>query len=179
MSRFAQVVMFLGISFGVQAFAATYEWTDSSGVVHFTDNPDKIPPKYRNRVRERESMGGEGTPAQQKEVAPGGEDKVPAAVPTNGPGTYGGHDEQWWRNEFATRRGNVKELSDDLADKERRLTELRRKRVIYARGRDREAYFALGKEVEDDRTALKEAQKRLEELESDATTYGVPMGWRQ
>ena len=30
-----------------------YTWTDSSGVLHATDNPDNIPPEYRNKVKNK------------------------------------------------------------------------------------------------------------------------------
>ncbi|MHB8058012.1 MAG: DUF4124 domain-containing protein [Desulfuromonadaceae bacterium] len=32
------------------ADAVTYNWTDDQGVVNFTDNPDRIPAKYRSKA---------------------------------------------------------------------------------------------------------------------------------
>jgi len=29
-----------------------YKWTDSAGVIHYTNDPDAIPPQYRNRLEE-------------------------------------------------------------------------------------------------------------------------------
>lgn len=34
------------------AQSATYQWTDKKGVVHYTDNFDRIPPEHQNRARE-------------------------------------------------------------------------------------------------------------------------------
>ncbi|MDQ6959032.1 MAG: DUF4124 domain-containing protein [Mariprofundaceae bacterium] len=33
--------------------ASFYQWKDDAGVTHFTDNPDMVPPKYRNKVPQR------------------------------------------------------------------------------------------------------------------------------
>ena len=32
------------------AIAQTYRWTDRQGVIHFTDNPEAVPPAYRKRA---------------------------------------------------------------------------------------------------------------------------------
>lgn len=44
------LVWLLGVSVS-SALAQLYRWTDDSGKVHMTDNPETIPPAYRNRVR--------------------------------------------------------------------------------------------------------------------------------
>ena len=54
-----------------------YKWTDSEGVVHFTDDPNKIPPEYRERIEKEydfKDSGGEST-------KPGGMDKEPKENP--------------------------------------------------------------------------------------------------
>lgn len=38
------------------AGAETFTWTDERGVIHFTDSPESIPAKYRNRVDTREDI---------------------------------------------------------------------------------------------------------------------------
>lgn len=40
-----------------------YEWVDNSGVLHFTDRPEKVPPSYKNRVRERKMKRGTPSPS--------------------------------------------------------------------------------------------------------------------
>jgi hypothetical protein len=44
----------------------SYSWTDSSGAIHFTDDPGSIPTKYRHKVNVRESIA--GTPAYSPPV---------------------------------------------------------------------------------------------------------------
>jgi hypothetical protein len=36
------------------AWATVYQWTDSQGIVHMTDDPDKVPAKYRKVLKTRE-----------------------------------------------------------------------------------------------------------------------------
>jgi hypothetical protein len=38
------------------ANAETYRWTDEHGVIHFTDSPDSIPAKFRNKVKTGEDI---------------------------------------------------------------------------------------------------------------------------
>ena len=38
------------------ANALTYEWTDSAGVVHFTDSPENIPPAYLQHVIKKDDI---------------------------------------------------------------------------------------------------------------------------
>lgn len=53
------VALMLCISATTVADAAIYQWKDDKGVIHFTDDGDKIPQRYENRVKEVE-----GTPAR-------------------------------------------------------------------------------------------------------------------
>ncbi len=39
-------------SFAPRASADIYRWEDEGGVVHFTDDPSSIPPKYKGKARE-------------------------------------------------------------------------------------------------------------------------------
>lgn len=52
-----------------------YEWTDNNGVVHMTDDPGKVPKKYRNkklkkRVEPRKEAGQEQPQSEAIEPAP-------------------------------------------------------------------------------------------------------------
>jgi len=46
------LVLLLSVIFASSASATVYKWMDDRGVVTFTDNPDKIPLAYRDRVEE-------------------------------------------------------------------------------------------------------------------------------
>ncbi len=106
------------------AHATTYEWTDNQGGLHFTDNLDKVPARYLNKVRkvdvqpviqEREQPS---QPAQQS-IAPAAQN------------IFGGHDEMWWRSSFKALRDEMKSIQDGLPGKKEKLAELRRKFSIF------------------------------------------------
>jgi hypothetical protein len=153
------------------ALAGVYEWTDSQGGVHFTDNADKIPAKYRNKAREKELQ-----PVIEIKSEP-----AQAVTPTvqSTPSSYGGHDETWWRASYSGLREEMKNIQENLPDKRDRLTELRRKREIFQKTSGRIAYYDMLKEIERDETRVKVLQKELDDLDDKAAKAGVPLGWRQ
>lgn len=156
--------------------AAVYEWVDDKGVVHFTDNADKIPPKYLKKVRERDNGAGSVT-------------ITPQAVPSDRPsdrqtGSAAGrerirNDEGVWRSRFTSLREEKKRIELGLAAKREKLMTLRRKRTIYQRSTDRTAYNEQNAEIEQDEARIKELEKKLLELDAEAARAGVPMEWRQ
>ena len=156
--------------------AATYEWVDSAGVTHFTDDLDRVPAKYRSRVKERESVKSEEpTGTIQRQPAPAAEKP---AVPAKRE-IYGGHDEAWWRSAFGDLRKEQKTLQDRISGKREQLAAIHRRRVIYQKPSDREAYNKLNQEILDDEAHSKELQGRLDALNQDAIRAGVPDEWRQ
>jgi len=153
------------------ALAGVYEWTDSQGGVHFTDNADKIPAKYRNKAREKEMQ-----PVIEIKSEP-----AQAVTPTvqSTPSSYGEHNEAWWRASYSGLRDEMKNIQDNLPDKREKLTQLRRKREIYQKTSGRIAYYDMLKEIERDEARVKELQKELADLDDKAAKAGVPLAWRQ
>lgn len=166
-------ILFIGILvMCTVAHAATYEWTDNQGGLHFTDNLDKVPAKYLNKVRkvdvqpviqEREQAS---QPAQQS-IAPAGQNM------------FGGHDEMWWRSSFKALHDEMKNLQDNLPGKRGRLNELRRKFYIFSKPGDRIAYYDLYAEIGNDEARITDLQKQLADLDGAATRAGVPREWRK
>jgi chromosome segregation ATPase len=154
------------------ADAATYEWTDSRGGVHFTDDSDKIPAKYRNKAREVNVTPENVAPSQpQSRIVP------PAARESES--SYGGHNEMWWRSSFKTLRKEMKNIQENLPRKRDQLAKLRRQRTIYQKPSGRIAYYDMLREIERDEARVTELQKQLAELDTKANKAGVPLGWRQ
>jgi hypothetical protein len=185
------------------AHAAIYRWTDSKGVVHFTDNRANIPAKYRSKAQrlkryeehpaqagaEPQRRGSKTIPQPTSQGAPGSPSPpppsatpppaaqpAPAAVDTFSPG---GHNELWWRERFATLRRELKSLQDGLAQKQAQLIEVRRQRTIYQRPGDREAVSAVQGAISADEARINEVLNRITALELDAARAGVPTDWRQ
>jgi hypothetical protein len=103
------------------AHAATYEWVDKQGVMHFTDDPDKIPFKYRNKARQLDLTpvpGEKEQPPAQPQPRPA--DETGPAV-DKAKSLYGGHNETWWRASFKARRDEVKTIQEALPDKKEKL----------------------------------------------------------
>lgn len=50
------IMAFLLLGGSGYARAETFNWTDEHGVIHFTDSPESIPAKFRNKVKTREDI---------------------------------------------------------------------------------------------------------------------------
>lgn len=116
------------LSFPVAASAETYQWTDDAGVVHFTDNLERIPPKYLKRVKELPSVGGQAPPSSPAE-APAPPEVQPAPKPLT-PLLFGGLDERSWRTRFTTLREERAVIEESLPKKREELNRLHRRWVI-------------------------------------------------
>jgi len=156
------------MTFGI-AQAEIYQWTDKNGAVHFTDNQDKIPAGYRNRAKE-------------VDLTPSAEEKEPQANSSNSNvdnSSYGGHDEKWWRNRFQSIRDEIKKIQDNLPAKKERLRELQRVRILFHRMADRFEINDLTTEINKDEEQIKTLQKKLADLDIEASKHAVPLEWRK
>jgi hypothetical protein len=160
----------------VPADAGIFEWVDSEGVTHFTDNPDNIPAKYRKKVKERELE-----PVENPPVAPAASPVPPP--PENKVGEEqrlrGGHEEWWWHASFSEVRQELDGIQSTLAGKREQLSMVRRKRVIYQKASDRVAYNELDADIKQDEAREKALEDRLVTLEAEADRAGVPQEWRR
>ena len=162
---------------GMPVLATTYEWKDEAGVIHFTDNPESIPAKYRNRVEEWGPVNGESSvpsaaPSPQPAPATG---EIPQARPE----LYGGHDLTWWRSGFASLKKQQEQLRKEIEEGREKLNQLHRKRLVFQRASDRTAYNQAKEELERKETALQELGKKIADLEEEAARGGVPARWRE
>jgi bacterioferritin (cytochrome b1) len=165
--------MLIGIMvFTTVAHAATYEWTDSQGGLHFTDDLDKVPVKYSNKVRKLDIK-----PVIQEKEQPSQPERN--SIDPSAQNLFGGHDEMWWRSNFRALRDEMKSIQDNLQGKRDRLNELRRKLYIFSKPSDRIAYNDMHAEIEKDEARVAELQKMLTDLESESAKAGVPLEWRK
>ncbi|BEH10010.1 MULTISPECIES: DUF4124 domain-containing protein [Geobacter] len=109
--------------------AETYQWTDDAGVVHFTDNLERIPSKYLKRVKELPSVRGE-TPSSPSMESPAAPAEVKPALKPQSPILYGGLDERGWRTRFSSLREELKVIEESLPKKREELNQLHRRWVI-------------------------------------------------
>jgi uncharacterized protein DUF4124 len=190
-------VMVVAASFST-AGATTFEWVDRAGVVHFTDDLEKVPVDYRSKAVRRES-------SDEERVSTVPEDKSPAAGTTTEQNRevilYGNHEETWWQNRYATLDKELSQLRDGVPAKRDELARLRRRWVISmgktptdnldapgsfstqsalsTPGRHRAAYFAKKAEIESDEARIADLESQLQKLKDEANRFGVPVPWRR
>lgn len=156
-------------------FGQTYEWTDAAGVVHFTDNEEMVPRKYKGTVRVRESVRStvEDQAPLQKAAPP------PIPEPPKGEELYGGKPLSWWQARFlslANERQQVVAQLDELKVKE---TAKKRKKLILQRASDRAAVKEVDEQIARQEERLTSIDANIAELEGNARRAGVPERWKE
>jgi Skp family chaperone for outer membrane proteins len=179
------LLLLLVFCFSGSANADTYQWTDSQGVVNFSDNPENVPKKYRSKVKVTPSVDSTpNAPNQEKTGKIGESGNKSEATTANpglpaGPNLYGGHDERWWKSRYAAIRSELKNIQDNLPAKRDELDILRRKLRLYTYTRNRIAYQDKLAEIQRDEDRIKALTDQLASLDTEAATAGVPFDWRQ
>ena len=101
------VIFLILFTFYVPVYAATiYKWVDEKGVVNFTDDSNKVPPAYRDRVEVEEYLREEGTPAPALDMAAKTKEEIKADI-------YG-RDETRWKEKVRPWKEQLKETIDKL-----------------------------------------------------------------
>lgn len=157
--------------------AATYEWVDDAGVVHFTDDQGRIPAKYLKRAKELNSGSHEDVKspaAPVPQAAPS-----PAFSPERKVVKPGGYREGYWRSKFASLRGEIKKLEESLPAMKEELNKLNRKKIVYGRASDRVARGKAAQAVTEAEERIKLLQEELKTLEYEASQADVPSEWRR
>ncbi len=55
--KFIFLLLLAGLAFAAPLYGEMYRWTDEKGTVHFTDDPSRIPEKFRANTETRRSPG--------------------------------------------------------------------------------------------------------------------------
>ncbi|MCR4287598.1 MAG: DUF4124 domain-containing protein [Deltaproteobacteria bacterium] len=152
------------------AFADIYRWTDKDGILHITDDLQKVPPEHRGGI---EPYKTEERPALE-EPSKGIE---PTAQPEKTrPELYGEYTLEEWRDMFKKSREEIEKLDSSYQSK-KRFVELfesgRRVGQTYSAD-DVETYVSYKKNMPDDESRLKTLKDALNELIRKATNNGVP-----
>lgn len=176
MTRFACTVMILALA--VAAHADIYKWVDQRGTVNYTEDPGKVPSKYRKKV----TVITEGGAPAEKVVEQGREEKKPEAVlkdVENEPAArqekakavYDGKDEDAWKAEFRALRSEIKASEAELV--------ARRSRMASPGTMSRGEYLGVQREAKMLEETLTGLNGKLSALEESAQRAGVPLGIRQ
>lgn len=103
------LILLILLAFAVPGYAATiYKWVDKEGVVNFTDDYEKVPPPYRDKVEveTRKDVQEERAPLPPQAITPGGkEEEIRTDI-------YG-RDEAWWRERVRPWKEQLKEATEN------------------------------------------------------------------
>ena len=163
---------------GQYSVAATYKWVDSSGVMHFSDNPESVPLKYRNQVKNLDTSGSvvvsDPSAVNPEPVLQPDSSRSTQEEPA---GAIKGKD--YWQMRFLAIKLEQKGLKANLETNKGKLTEARHKWLTTQRRADRQALNQIEDDMARDEGRIKELDKKLEELDAEATRSAVPFEWRQ
>lgn len=151
--------------------AQIFQWIDDKGVVHFTDNSENVPVKFREKVLKRDLTV---APEQQNVPDNSGASQQPVTVSSG----YT-KDEQLWRARFMKLRSEINTLEQRLPVKREEKMEIHRRWVKFQKGSDRAAENVLASQIIKDEDRIKELNKLLDDLEMEAARNSVPLEWRK
>ncbi len=152
-----------------------YQWTDGKGVVHITDDLNKIPEKYRSNARRLETA-----PETSETPGPSGGTRIsPGTGESQGEEREADLKEEWQQR--------MKRAKERLADAERRYHALEEKRnnLLGSWGGPASGHLEGREEADRVDQELKQVQKEIDadrnEVENvipeAARKAGVPPGW--
>jgi len=164
------VVFALILASSTVASGQLYEWTDDRGNVSYTDNPDSVPARYRNRAKVRdEAMKGAVEKGEVKK-----EESLPQTQEEpKSPDFYGGRPLSAWQAAYARKLGTLESLQARLNELKDEQNSARRKKIVYQRPADRRALLVRTQEVEAAEARVKVAEKELADLRSQAENSGI------
>jgi len=180
MVRFACSVMILALA--VAAHADIYRWVDQRGTVNYTEDPGRVPPKYRKKVTIIPQDEAPATAVTETVVEQGGGGKgrdakdrdagiAPVPKHESRKMVYGGKDEDVWKAEFRTLRGEIKAQEAELAT--------RRAKLASPGTMSRGEFLGMQRETKMLEERLSDLNGKMNALEESAQRAGVPLELRQ
>lgn len=174
MRKFLLAAVFTGLLCS-PALADLYQWKDEKGVIHITDSMEKVPAKYRGKVRVHKAG------PRSEEAAPEADVQAPLAPDEKGEELYGDQTLEWWRQSFMKKREEISGLQASINTKTQFVE-------VYESGRrfgqifDSESsarYRILKDELPGDLRRLAELREEYEEFQRKGMRAGVPKDIRE
>ena len=174
-------ILLILLVFAVPVYAATvYKWVDKEGGVHFTDDPSKVPPSYRNRVEteERKDVKEKVTPRPPEEATRESE-------PEETKKDINGHDEAWWQERVRPWKEKLKEATEKYEETQTLFTkkaeDLSQNKFLY-RSKSSTPWEVselnrLGEEKKKYEAQIAEANGMLEKLSKEAQESKADPAW--
>lgn len=153
--------------------ATIYKWVDKNGVIHFTDDYEKIPPLYYNQVQKEEVEDA------QKLVPPAPSTQNSQPPPKEERDIYG-RDEAWWREKVRPWKEQLKEANENL-DRLRQeysdKTATMAQKGLVSRARYQTETNKYNEEKAKYETQITEAKEMLERLSKEAKESKANLDW--
>ena len=166
------------ILFAFPAWAATYTWEDDQGVVNFTEDLGKVPPKYRKKVKivgEEELVPSEPadaadttSPAVPTQRSGGGKQGAATTQQNDDKTVYGDKELSAWKQEYGVLDADVKAAEKQLVENRIRLKD--------TSGMSRSDYLSIQATIRSIEDTLVTRRQKRENLKQQATEAGVPAG---
>ena len=170
------LILMILLIFAVPIHAATiYKWVDKDGVVNFTDDLEKVPPSYRERVEveTRKDVPEESAPLSTEAIAPSG--KQDEMITDN----YG-RGEAWWRDKVRPWKEKLKEATENLEKAQKKFaekTEEMGRKGLVSRARYQEEANKYSEEKKKYEAQMAEANEMLEKLKKEAEETKADPAW--
>lgn len=184
-------VISVSVSF---AQGTIYKWTDEKGVVHYTDNPENVPSKFKGRAEQKTIDRRLPSPAPEKSVAPSVSPVPPSVSSEEKLDTrtdVKGQNKEWWLGQKKKWQDEVKRLTEQIKKNNEDIVTLRRGRARQGTRTEDGIILNQGPLIDDYRELkrlqeitpgleekLKKAQYMLDQgLIQDAYRAGAPPEW--
>jgi hypothetical protein len=110
------LIMLIFFVFAVPAYATTvYKWVDKEGVVNYSDDYNKVPPLYCDRVEALEFLKETGSPEKTPQTTPGSKEEIRMDI-------YG-RDETWWKEKVRPWKEELKEAPENYENAQKEYME--------------------------------------------------------
>lgn len=169
------IILLFTIIFSFPSHAQVYKWVDEKGVIHFSDDPGKIPEKYRQKM---DAIGFEEEKIDRRAVR-----ELPPQDKREEPYRDRlGRGEEYWKNrveEWRTRLRAAQEKAEELRLKYNELTEkINDAKSTIARNQIRQERDRVKQEMNRYKGLIEEAKMMLEKkIPEEAEFYKAKQEW--
>ncbi len=168
------LLILLSIFIAEISFGEVYKWVDEKGVVHFTDDMNQIPEKYRRTIEQRR------VPEETKEPKPEGE-----SPPKKKEDTYRdrlGRGEEYWKGRVEEWKKKLQTLQESVENLRLKYNELTEKfntsKSSAERGTIRNERELIKNQMDQYRNQIAEAKEMLEKrIPEEADLYKAKPEW--
>jgi uncharacterized protein YfcZ (UPF0381/DUF406 family) len=172
------LILLILLTFSMPVYAATiYKWVDKDGVVNFTDDYDRVPPFYRDRVQK------EGREDLQEPVPPAPSPQTPPPKGEEARTDIYGRDEAWFRDKVYLWKEKLNAATENYERAQKEFAE-RAEWLVRVRYGSKTQYemisytlSGLTKQLEEYRAQIAEAEKMLDELSKEAERAKANPEW--